>query len=127
MLGFGASDMPTDPKQYRGKRLAGHLRELLDHEGIETVIGVGHDWGSVILSRFALYHQKRLEKLVWVNVGYQAPGGFVDLDAINTLTESEYGYMTYGYWYFFIRYDAGNLIRDHVSVLERPRLENIDH
>jgi soluble epoxide hydrolase / lipid-phosphate phosphatase len=117
MLGFGASDMPTDPAAYKQKRLARHMKELLDHEGLRKVIGVGHDWGAVVLSRFALYHQNRLEKTAWVNVGYQAPGGFVDLDAINALIDEQDGYMPYAYWYFNTRYDAADVIRDHVSSL----------
>ncbi|KAH8881220.1 alpha/beta-hydrolase [Thozetella sp. PMI_491] len=115
MLGFGASDMPTDPWQYSAKRLAGHLVELLDHEAIDTVIGVGHDWGSSILSRLAVYHQNRFNKLVWISVGYLAPGGLLDLDAINSMAAAEYGYMPYGYWYFFTRYDASGVIGNHLE------------
>jgi pimeloyl-ACP methyl ester carboxylesterase len=124
MLGFGASDMPTEPAQYNAKRLSGHLAELLDHKNLQTVIGVSHDWGSVIMSRFAVYHQDRLDKIVWMNVGYQAPGGFVDLDAINAMAAAEFGYMTFAYWYFFTRYDAASVIEAHVSMSPktlRPR------
>ncbi|CAG9990266.1 unnamed protein product [Clonostachys byssicola] len=115
MLGFGASDMPTDPHQYRAKRLSNHLAELLDHKALDTVIGVGHDWGSVILSRLAAYHPDRFEKFVFVNVGHQAPGGFVDIDALNSMFSAEYGYTPYGYWYFFDRYDAGAVIKTHLE------------
>lgn len=116
MLGFGASDMPTDPSEYSQKRLGKDLAELLDHEEVESVIGVGHDWGSVILSRMAVYHRERFEKLVWVDVGYQAPIGFVDIDAFNAQGLAEWGYMPFGYWYFFDRYDAGSVLKKHVSL-----------
>lgn len=62
--------MPTELSGYRAKRLAGHLVELLDHEGVGNVISVGHDWGSGILSRLAVYYQNRLDKLAFLNVGY---------------------------------------------------------
>jgi pimeloyl-ACP methyl ester carboxylesterase len=116
MLGFGESDMPAEVEAYNGKRLASHLAELLDHTGLETVIGVGHDWGAGILTQLAVHQQARFEKFVFVNVGYTAPGGFIDLDAMNARGLSTYGYMPFGYWYFFDRYDAGTVIRNHVSV-----------
>lgn len=115
MLGFGASDMPTEVSEYRAKRLSDHLAELLDYEELDTVIGVGHDWGAVIMSRLAVYHRERFEKLAWVDVGYQAPTGFADFDAFNKMGQEQWGYMPYGYWYFFDRYDAGRVLTKHVS------------
>ncbi|KEY63922.1 hypothetical protein S7711_10249 [Stachybotrys chartarum IBT 7711] len=115
LLGYGASDKPIDPQAYNGKRLAGHLNELLDHTGLETVIGVGHDLGSTVLSRVVVYHQDRFEGLVFLNVGYRAPGGFVDVDAINAASVIQNGYMPFGYWYFFWRYDAPTVLRDHLD------------
>lgn len=116
MLGFGASDLPTDVSNYKAKRLSNHLTELLDHEELGSVIGVGHDWGANILSRLAAYHRDRFAKFAFINVGHRAPGGLVDIDAINAMLLAEYGYMPFGYWYFFDRYDASSVIGDHVSV-----------
>lgn len=115
MLGFGASDMPTEPEAYNTKRLSDHLIELLDHEELGQVIAVGHDWGMVVLSRMAAFYPDRFEKFAFINVGHQAPGGFLDLDALNAMGLEQYGYMPYGYWYFFDRYDASSVIGDHVS------------
>lgn len=36
------------------------------------------------MSRFTVYHQHKLEKLIWVDTGYEAPG-FLDVDAIDTM------------------------------------------
>lgn len=116
MLGFGASDMPTEVKKYDNERLSDQLIELLDHKNVELAIGVGHDWGAGILTRLAVYHQDRFSKFVFLSVGYLAPGGFFDLDAINAMNLAKNGYMNYGYWYFFDRYDSSTLIRDHVSL-----------
>ncbi|CAG9939830.1 unnamed protein product [Clonostachys rosea f. rosea IK726] len=114
MLGFGSSDLPTAPEDYKGKRLANHIAELLDSKGLAKVIGVGHDWGSAVLSRVAMYHQDRFQKLVFLNVGYQS-AGFFDIDAINALGLAQWGYMPFGYWYFFDRYDAGSVIKNHLD------------
>lgn len=115
MLGFGASDKPTDPEAYRAVRLGNHLIELLDHEGVGNAIAVGHDWGAVVMSRLIIYHRERFDKIAFLDVGYQVPTGFVDIDAFNTLGLHQWGYMPYGYWYFFDRYDASTVIGEHVS------------
>jgi soluble epoxide hydrolase/lipid-phosphate phosphatase len=43
LLGFGDTDKPTDLAAYSMKRMADHLSELVLKEGIQQVIGVGHD------------------------------------------------------------------------------------
>jgi soluble epoxide hydrolase/lipid-phosphate phosphatase len=44
LLGYGGTDKPNDPAAHRLKKMAAELAELLDHVGVKTVIGVGHDW-----------------------------------------------------------------------------------
>jgi soluble epoxide hydrolase / lipid-phosphate phosphatase len=117
MLGFGASDLPVDDTSYRAKRLSDHIVELLDHTGLDTVIGVGHDWGTVVLSRTVAWYQHRFDKIVLMNGMYTAPGGFVDIDAFNAQGFVESGYTWFGYWYFFTRYDASTIMMNHVSCI----------
>jgi soluble epoxide hydrolase / lipid-phosphate phosphatase len=115
LLGYGASDKPTDPKSYNGKRVAGHLNELIDHAGLDTVIGVAHDVGVAVLSKTLAYHQERFESVAFLSVGYRAPGGLFDIDTINALGISQTGIPPFGYWYFLWRYDAPTILRNHVS------------
>lgn len=44
LLGYGDTDSPVEVAAYSLKRMSDHLAEILAKEGIETVIGVGHDW-----------------------------------------------------------------------------------
>lgn len=44
LLGYGDTDSPADLESYSFKRMSDHLAEILANEGIEKVIGVGHDW-----------------------------------------------------------------------------------
>lgn len=44
LLGYGGTDKPTNPAEYRMKKMAAELIELLDFLGVLAVIGVGHDW-----------------------------------------------------------------------------------
>jgi pimeloyl-ACP methyl ester carboxylesterase len=116
-LGYGDSDMPLEVQAYNMKRMVGHLTEMLDEESLDTVIGVGHDWGSSILSRMAIWHRDRLDKLAFLSVGYLAPGTLLDIDAINAAAVETYGYAQYGYFYFFYNYDSGAIARDHVRIV----------
>ncbi|KFA55257.1 hypothetical protein S40293_04942 [Stachybotrys chartarum IBT 40293] len=115
LLGYGRSDKPTDISIYNGKRLAGHLNELLDHIGLDHVIGVGHDYGSAVLSRMVVYYREKFEGLIFLSVGYRAPGGFFDIDAINANGVHLNGIMSFGYWYFLWRYDAPMVLRNHLD------------
>ena len=44
LLGYGDSDKPVEIEAYSLKRMSGHVDEILKREGLERVIGVGHDW-----------------------------------------------------------------------------------
>jgi pimeloyl-ACP methyl ester carboxylesterase len=44
LLGFGATDKPSAIEDYKFSKMSGHLAEILVHEGLDRVIGVGHDW-----------------------------------------------------------------------------------
>ena len=69
-LGYGDTSAPLDVEAYSFKTMAGHFDAILDHEGLESVIGVGHDWGSSLLSSAAVYHSQRFEKLAFLSVPY---------------------------------------------------------
>ena len=43
LLGYGGTDSPADLESYSFKHMAGHLGEILDFEGVDTVIGIAHD------------------------------------------------------------------------------------
>jgi soluble epoxide hydrolase / lipid-phosphate phosphatase len=123
-LGYGESDKRLDIEAYRLKRLSGHFAELLDHENLKQVIGVAHDWGSMVLSRVYVWHPDRFHKLVFVSAGYTAPGVFFDVDGLNVMGQELLGYMQLGYWYFFNSYDADALITKNVSCTYENKNDN---
>lgn len=114
-LGYGGTDKPLDVERYNFKTIAGHFNELLDNESSETVVGIGHDWGCVLLSNAAVYYPDRFEKLVFLSVAYEPPCPF-DIDAINAEALEEVGYTRNGYWYFFNAFDAAEVLGSHVSL-----------
>ncbi|KUL82401.1 hypothetical protein ZTR_10326 [Talaromyces verruculosus] len=100
LLGYGDSDKPADLEAYSFKRMADHLVELVVGKGLEQVIGVGHDWGSTLLSTAALLYPNRFSGLVFTAVGYNPPASF-DLQSVNTMVKAYIGYPAFAYMEFF--------------------------
>ncbi|KXJ85868.1 Alpha/Beta hydrolase protein [Microdochium bolleyi] len=115
MLGFGDSDRPTDPAAFRTKPLTNDIISLLDAEGLDSVVGVGHDYGSDFLSRLYYYHQDRFERLAFLSVGYSPAGYRVDVDAINAASLAASGFTQFGYWYFMDAYDGAPVIAENLE------------
>ena len=44
LLGYGRTSKPLDIHAYKAKSMIDDIVEILRYEGVETVIGVGHDW-----------------------------------------------------------------------------------
>lgn len=110
LLGFGDTDRPTDLAVFRLKSMSEQLMEILDVHRLKTVVGVAHDWGTVVLSRSLYWHSERYEKVVFVSSGYSPVGVPFNIDAINATSMATLGYAQYGYWYFFNSYDAKDLL-----------------
>lgn len=115
-LGYGDSDAPLNVDAYRLKTLAGHVVAILDQEGLDSVVGVAHDWGVTVLSHTWVYHPERFSKLAFLSVGYNPPGPF-DLDAFNAQSLQQFGYTQLGYWYFFNAFDAADVLSENVGIL----------
>jgi len=108
LLGYGDTDKPSDPEAYRFKRIATDVVEILIKESLGKVIGVGHDWGSGLLSRLVNYYPDRFSAVVFTSVPYMEPGSF-DLDIVNAMTEKAFGYPAFGYQEFFNDDDAAEI------------------
>ena len=82
MLGYGGTQKPIDASEYSTKKLCADLAALLDLLEIKSAVCsmtkpfngfqgliysqviIGHDWGSFIVGRFALWHPNRILALV---------------------------------------------------------------
>lgn len=120
LLGYGGSSKPSSLDSYRLKFMAQDLADLLDCIGATKIISVGHDWGSLMNSRFITYHGDRLIATVFLDIGYFAPPlsiGPGTAKALNTMTSLTLGYPIFGYWFFFNDTSAPALLNSHVSNL----------
>lgn len=116
-LGYAGTAKPADPAAYKMDGIAGDLADLLDAEGLATVIPLGHDWGSVSAQMLRNLHPGRASGLVMVNTGYtSAEGRPFDLDEGLARMDEALGYGGW-YWKLFTADDAAALLRDRADVL----------
>ncbi|KAF8204646.1 Alpha/Beta hydrolase protein [Pholiota molesta] len=73
MLGYGGTSKPMDAEQYSTKKLSADLAALLDVLEIERAVFIGHDWGSYVVARFALWFPNRILALAMLSVPYTPP------------------------------------------------------
>ncbi|KAA8564741.1 hypothetical protein EYC84_011632 [Monilinia fructicola] len=72
LLGYGGTSKPLSMHLYKLKDMASDLHEILSLHSISAshkAIGVGHDWGSLILSRLVNYYPELFKKLAFLDVG----------------------------------------------------------
>lgn len=85
MRGYGETDAPEDPAQYRTSVICADIEGLLDALGIERAVIVGHDWGGFHTWQFGLRHPERTAKLIGLNTPYSPPG---TVPPVQALTEA---------------------------------------
>lgn len=66
--GYGGSSRPEAVTDYDIVALTGDLAGLLDDAGAQQAVLVGHDWGSPVVTNFALLHPERVAGLVNLSV-----------------------------------------------------------
>lgn len=117
LLGYGATSRPENVDAYAFKKMSQDVIEVLDHEGVDKVIGVGHDWGSGLMSRLAVYYPQRFTKVVFMVVGYMAFGQKIDVDLVNEMTKQQLGYSIFGYMKWFNEQGAAEALAEHPASL----------
>lgn len=115
MLGYGATDHPVDPKDYRYKRQVESLLDILDQEKIEKVVVVSHDWGTLPASRLLNYAPEPVLAAVFIASTYAPPKGFMDLAKVNAWSKEHAGYERRGYFEFMTEERAADTIREHID------------
>ena len=119
MLGYAGTAKPLDTAIYNYAGMADDLREILDAEGVEKAIVVGHDWGAVMAYRFYAFHADRVAGVVLLNITYHPPSKPGDpkfnLQQVNELLKSAYGAPLWTYWEFFTASDGPRLMQENLE------------
>ncbi|KAH8671608.1 Alpha/Beta hydrolase protein [Xylariales sp. PMI_506] len=120
LLGSGGTSKPTDPEEYNVKFMVQDLCEILDAEGVDKFIPIGHDFGSWLAQRVYLINAPRCKGLVTLSVAYMPPIlADVDfsLDFFLSVTEQQAGYARYDYFRFFVADDCPEIMEQHAESL----------
>jgi pimeloyl-ACP methyl ester carboxylesterase len=130
LLGNGSSSKPLEVEPYIGPSMAADMIAILDHENINSVVGVAHDWGTYLLTHLILWYPDRIQRSVFISVAFHIPGRKMDVHFLNEMTKKMVGYEALGYWIFFNTPESGTLIGDNVSApfsntLQRDKLANV--
>jgi pimeloyl-ACP methyl ester carboxylesterase len=72
LRGYNRSSKPEGVEAYSAERVAGDIRELIEHLGYERAHVVGHDWGGVVAMTTALLHPSVVDRLAVLNAPYPA-------------------------------------------------------
>ncbi|KAF8978063.1 alpha/beta-hydrolase [Cyathus striatus] len=116
MLGYGGTDKPLDVQLYKAAAIARDLVDILDKEGVEKVIVVSHDWGTLPASKLINLFPTRILANIFISLSYFPPDPNFDVDALNAKIKDLTGESSFGYWEFFASDDAADVIIKHVSL-----------
>ncbi|KAG5649851.1 hypothetical protein H0H81_001770 [Sphagnurus paluster] len=114
LLGYGGTDKPIDYTQYRLSAIVRDVIDILDTEKVEKAIAIGHDWGSILVSRLANYHPDRFIAFGFLAAGYAAPED-VTFEQLFEITKSFAGRELFGYWLFFNEDQAHQIIEKNID------------
>ena len=117
LLGFGGTSKPADPHSYAYDLITRDLLDILDAEGIEKVISVGHDHGAGSAARFYNHAPDRTAALSLLNVAYLVPNKDKDFDlaGINAFATTVFGYPIFEYWNFLTAADAPAILEENLD------------
>lgn len=119
LLGYGGTDKPTDPAAYAYHLMVRDIVDILDAEGIDKVVSLGHDHGVGTATRFYNHHPDRTAAVITMNVAYRPINKEqpFDLDAVNAMGKKAFGYTPFDYWYLFTAPDGPKILNENVDRL----------
>ncbi|KAI0037025.1 alpha/beta-hydrolase [Vararia minispora EC-137] len=115
MLGYRGTDKPTDPAAYVGSKLTRDLIDLLDVEGVKKAVAIGHDWGSFVTSRLAVFYPDRFDAFGFITVGYIPPNPNPDRQATAAKMVQLLGYFPWGYFPFMASEEGAAAVEAHMD------------
>ena len=89
LLGYSGTSKPTDTNLYNSKGMAGDIVEILDHNSIQKIISIGHDWGCFMASRMYIWHPDRVMGVVLQNVPYRPPDHLISTQQVHLLRKAQ--------------------------------------
>ncbi|KAJ8116478.1 hypothetical protein OPT61_g2102 [Boeremia exigua] len=122
MLGYDGTDKPTDPAEYQFHKMTKDIIEIADAEDAQSVVSIGHDWGSSAASRLYNHYPDKVVGLINLNVPYSPPtGDTFNLEKFNAITKEKFGAALFSYWEVFAGEDGPKVLYDNLERLFRAQ------
>src|SRR5690606_19637152 len=93
--GYGRSSRPSEIEAYDIHHLVGDLVAVLDDLQADEAVVVGHDWGSMVASHFALLQPGRVRGLVNMSVPHLPRGARPPTEVMRNVVGDSFFYMLY--------------------------------
>jgi len=132
LLGYGETEKPTAVEAYAFGPMCRQLVGILDAEGVDKVIGLGHDFGAPLIARFSQFYPDRVTGIILGGASYNPPSPQpLNVDAVLAAIAPILGYENIGYFKFFAADHAPKALEDHLdsflSIMFGPPHDWKDH
>ncbi|KAL4245621.1 AB hydrolase superfamily protein [Abortiporus biennis] len=113
MLGYGGTDKVTDPAAHKPSLLCRDMIDILEAEDVQEAVAIGHDLGTLVVSRLSNYYPERFIGFAFLAGSYIPVTREFDMNDRLSAMRQRYGYDVFGYWLFFGAEDAESIIHNH--------------
>ncbi|PIL37011.1 hypothetical protein GSI_00703 [Ganoderma sinense ZZ0214-1] len=110
LLGHGGSSKPLSVDHYVPSKVAADLVDILDQFQLRRVVAVGHDWGSILVSRLGMYYPTRFAAFAFLASGYCPPLPGFDLKVVLDNQKNLAGSELFGYWLYLAEDSAKSIV-----------------
>ncbi|KAL0058846.1 hypothetical protein AAF712_014450 [Marasmius tenuissimus] len=122
LLGFGKTDKPIDPEEYKSSLISRDIVDILTRNPSTTTLSrLGTTVlarGAKVVARLGNYFPERFFAFGFLAVGNLGPSFFeTPYSVAVNLTKAVLGYENFGYWDFFARPGAHEIIEDQLESL----------
>ncbi|KAF8319298.1 alpha/beta-hydrolase [Clavulina sp. PMI_390] len=116
LLGYGETDKPTNVEAYAFKKLCYQLTQMMDAEGVDKVVVIGHDFGGPLTARFSQFYPERVLGIVLGGAPYSPPSPKpLDVDGALAKVKPVLGYENIGYFKYFPLERAPDELTKHID------------
>lgn len=116
LIGYGLTDKPSGLEHYSLAAICKHLLSILDHEQLNKVIVLGHDFGAALASKLYTYHPDRVSGLVTLGTAFLPTSPYpFDFQQIKQMQEQRQGYCSMWYFPLFASENGAKVIEAHLE------------
>lgn len=116
LIGYGGTDKPTALEHYSQAVICRHLLSIIDHERLDTVVALGHDFGAFLASKLCTYHPERVSGLITLGTAFLPPSPYpFNFEQVKQMQEQYQGYCSSWYFPLFISKNGATTIDKHLE------------